>query len=158
MSITLCTCKVVTNTLQKCYFTQCPLKIKIYMQKRLITEIPHLKRLHYTTLLIYQVETKTNILKILIPTLHVWPDYVRCWREINNIFNAVHHCIQCLLKAPFIHCLWKQARSAKLNSRSSKTSRIEARVEFPDVRGLSRNFRDNFRDSRVEKTKEFSHD
>ena len=56
-------------------------------------------------------------------------------------------------------------RNSILDPRFSKTSRIEARVEFRDVRGRSRIYRDRSRiyrvefwDFRVGKTKDFSRD
>ena len=56
-------------------------------------------------------------------------------------------------------------RNSILDPRFSKTSRIEARVEFRDVWGRSRIYRDRsriyqveFRDFRVGKTKDFSRD
>ena len=49
-------------------------------------------------------------------------------------------------------------RNSILETGSSKTSRIEARVEFRDVRGRSRIYPVELRDFRVKKTKDFLRD
>ena len=57
-----------------------------------------------------------------------------------------------------LHCIKKiswqslEAPFAKLYPRFLKISRIDARFKFRDVRGLSRNFRDQIRDFLVLKT------